>query len=291
MHPAPLLLPHLGSCGSLALGVFWDAPCSSFAAAPWQSRELGVGVVPDAPCSSFAAAPWQLREFGAGCVLGCSLLLFCCRTLAVAGAWCWGWFRIPPASLFADAVRLLWKIGARPSQTAGVRQQKRKAGHPGAPTPPVFRNCRGAAAKEDSRASGSVPDFRWCQGLIQEAKPRQLPGQTPRKQGGTRRFRRSLKCRRPSLFLLHHQKAHSLFPRKKRKGVLPRGGAASPRPSPHHPRAPGRGAPPVPREGGGKCRPPRGGKLTEYPLRQLSRSSSEASPSRCRESPPGRGSG
>ena len=121
MLPAPLLLPHIGSCG--------------------RSVE---GVVPDAPCSSFAVA-----------------------------------------------VRRVSKERCR-----------------------GFRKYQGAAAKQNGGASGRDPEFRWCQGLIQEAKPRQLPGQSPRKQGGTRRFRRGLKCRRPSLFLLHHQKAHSLFPRR-----------------------------------------------------------------------------
>ena len=176
MHPAPLLLPHLGSCGSLALGVFWDAPCSSFADAIRWSQELG-----------------------AGSVLGCTLLLFCCRTLAVAGAWCWGWFRMPPASLLLTQSGGCGRLATGPLKLPGCGS---KRGRRGIRERPHLRSSATAGVrqrKEEGRASGSVPDFRWCQGLIQEAKPRQLPGQNPRNRR-CERSGQSPECRRQRLF-------------------------------------------------------------------------------------------
>ena len=121
---------------------------------------------------------------------------------------------MPPASLLLTRSGGCGRLATGPLKLPGCGS---KRGRRGIRERPHLRSSATAGVrqrKEEGRASGSVPDFRWCQGLIQEAKPRQLPGQSPRKQGGTRRFRRSLKCRRPSLFLLHHQKAHSLFPRR-----------------------------------------------------------------------------
>ena len=46
-------------------------------------------------CSSFAAAVRWLREAGAGGGSGCTAVLFCCRTSAVAGDWWKGHFGYP----------------------------------------------------------------------------------------------------------------------------------------------------------------------------------------------------
>ena len=106
-------------------------------------------------CSSFAAAIRWLREAGAGGGSGCTAVLFCCRTSAVAGDWwighsgyplllflltqsgCCG--RLAPGPLKlpgCGSKRGRRGIRERPhlrsSATAGVRQQKRTAEHPGA---------------------------------------------------------------------------------------------------------------------------------------------------------------
>ena len=72
-------------------------------------------------------------------------------------------------------------------------------------------NNQGAAAKENGRASGSAPIFRNCRiclnGPSLQISTRPNPRKRRRERSG-----RSPECRRQSLFLLHHQKAHSLFP-------------------------------------------------------------------------------
>ena len=143
------------------------------------------------------------------------------------------------------------------------------------------RNCQGAAAKREWQSIRSGPQLLRLPYLVEWAKARRFPpGQNPRNRR-CERSGRSPECRRPSLFLLHHQKAHSLFPRKKRMGVLKLPGfpgtpvltgkrfspAAEPqslRPSPHHP-APGTGAHPVPRKGNPPS-PPQGVPCQFIPL-------------------------
>ena len=135
-------------------------------------------------------ASTQLRMAGseAGCAPGCSLFLFCCRTLAVAERLAER--VVPDGPCFCFAAIFRW---ASKERCQGLLE------------------CRGAAAKEEGGASGRGPDFRWYQERIQEAKPSTTTGPKPRNQCGKRRFKRSLKCRRPTPFLLHHQKAHLLF--------------------------------------------------------------------------------
>ena len=89
--------------------------------------------------------------------------------------------------------------------------------------PETSANARVRQQKENGRASGRDSGFRNCHMWLNGQKPSTTTGPTPR----TRRCERSGRspeCRRPSLFLLHHQKAHSLFPlqEKENGGVAPR---------------------------------------------------------------------
>ena len=128
--------------------------------------------------------------------------------------------------------------------------------------PETSANARVRQQKENGRASGRDSGFRNCHMWLNGQKPSTTTGPTPR----TRRCERSGRspeCRRQSLFLLHHQKAHSLFPlQEKENGGFEAAGL------PRHPRAngkrsvpaaepqaiglrrtlprPGRGAPPHP---------------------------------------------
>ena len=91
-----------------------------------------------------------------GGIQGCTLLLFCCRTLAVAGAWCWGCFGMLPAPLLLPHLGgrrslVLWVVPDAPcfcfaDAVRWVSKERRQA----------LSNCRGAAAKEEGGASGSA---------------------------------------------------------------------------------------------------------------------------------------
>ena len=105
------------------------------------------------------------------------------------------------------------------SATTGLRQQRRSREYPGAPQRQATPNRQCAAAKQKQGASGNSPSFRTLHTRLSDPSHRPLPVQNPRKRR-CERSGRSPECRRQSLFLLHHQKAHSLFPRKKRMGVL-----------------------------------------------------------------------
>ena len=77
--------------------------------------------------------------------------------------------------------------------------------------PETSANARVRQQKENGRASGRDSGFRNCHMWLNGQKPSTTTGPNPR----TRRCERSGRspeCRRQSLFLLHHQKAHSLFP-------------------------------------------------------------------------------
>ena len=87
---------------------------------------------------------------------GCLLLLFCCRTLVVSGAWWKGCSRIAPASFLLTQFGGYRKNGAGLSQTARVRQRKEKGG-----------------------ASGRDPDYRFGQEKVQEAKLPTTAGPKP----------------------------------------------------------------------------------------------------------------
>ena len=156
-----------------------------------------------------------------GGIQGCSLLLFCCRTSAVAGDWWKGRSRMLPASLLLTQSGGYRKNGAGASANARVRQRK-----------------------EDGRVSGTSPEFDDVKSGYRSPGPRLQPGQNPRTRR-RERSGRSPECRRPSLFLLHHQKAHSLFPlQEKENGGFEACGLR------RTPPRPGRGAsPPSPRRG------------------------------------------
>ena len=130
-----------------------------------------------------------------------------------------------PCSSSAAAVRWLRKtdnVGGNASANAGVRQRK-----------------------EEGSASGRDPNFCNCRIWLNGQSPQVSAKPKPRNRR-CERSGRSPECRRPSLFLLHHQKAHSLFPlqekenggfeaaglprhpRSNGKKVFPRGGAAKP---------------------------------------------------------------
>ena len=66
-----------------------------------------------------------------GVVPDALLLLFCCRTSAVAGDRWKGWFRMPPAPLLLSQSGGYRKNGAGVSENTKVRQQNRTAVHPG----------------------------------------------------------------------------------------------------------------------------------------------------------------
>ena len=84
--------------------------------------------------------------------------------------------------------------------TTGLRQQNRSRVHPGAPLPPIVRNCQGAAAKRERQSIPEFPQLSQLPYSVEWAKARRFPpGQTP-VTDGKRRFKRSLKCRRQRLF-------------------------------------------------------------------------------------------
>ena len=132
---------------------------------------------------------------------GCLLLLFCCRTLVVAGAWWKGCSRIAPASFLLTQFGGYRKNGAGLSQTARVRQRKEEGGASG--RDPNFCNCR-----------------IWLNGQIPQVSAKPKPRNRRCERSG-----RSPECRRQSLFLLHHQNPHSLFPlQEKENGGFEAGG-------------------------------------------------------------------
>ena len=100
--------------------------------------------------------------------------------------------------------------------------------------PETSANARVRQQKENGRASGRDSGFRNCHMWLNGQKPSTTTGPNPR----TRRCERSGRspeCRRQSLFLLHHQKAHSLFPlQEKENGGFEAAGL------PRHPRANGK---------------------------------------------------
>ena len=113
------------------------------------SREKGSAAAfqapPEMPFSALYGGYWLLiRELAstqprmagseAGGIQVCSLLLFCCRTSAVAGAWRKGRSRMLPAPLLlpqsGDCGRLATEAGTLP-QIPRCGSEKRRAGHPG----------------------------------------------------------------------------------------------------------------------------------------------------------------
>ena len=163
-------------------------------------------------------------EIGGRGASGYSLLLFCCRSPVVAGGWRWG----------ASGCSLLLFLLP---QSGGCGRLEMWAER--------FRECRGAAAKRGRRCIRAGPGIP----LMSRADTggtahKSTPGQNPRTRR-RERSGRSPECRRQSLFLLHHQKAHSLFPlQEKENGGFEAAGLHR-----HFP-APGTGAPPpLPRRG------------------------------------------
>ena len=129
-------------------------------------------------------------EIGGRGASGYSLLLFCCRSPVVAGGWRWG----------ASGCSLLLFLLP---QSGGCGRLEMWAER--------FRECRGAAAKRGRRCIRAGPGIP----LMSRADTggtahKSTPGQNPRTRR-RERSGRSPECRRLSLFLLHHQKAHSLF--------------------------------------------------------------------------------
>ena len=153
------------------------------------SREKGSAAAfqapPEMPFSALYGGYWLLiRELAstqprmagseAGGIQVCSLLLFCCRTSAVAGAWRKGRSRMLPAPLLlpqsGGCGRLATEAGTLP-QLPGCSSEKRRAGHPGPPHLQTSANARVRQRKEDGRASERDPEFRSGQGQTQKAQP------------------------------------------------------------------------------------------------------------------------
>ena len=187
---------------------------------------------------------------------GCSAVLFCCRTPAVAEDRRCGRSRMPRLPLLLPHPGSLRGPGANLPQQPDCVSKKRSRGYPEPPPTPSSRDCQGAAAKEEQGASqntpsaklpqlprcgskrgaGCIPEFPQLMKLhmwLSGPSHRPLPDQNPRKRR-CERSGRSSECRRPSLFLLHHQKAHSLFPQEKENGGFEAAGL------PRHPRPTGK---------------------------------------------------
>ena len=121
------------------------------------------------------------------------------------------------------------KVGVPPGYSA-VLFCCRTLAFPETPAP-LFRYCRSSKKKKGvsvSAPSTNLPQLPMCGSKREEQGIPQFPqllkppyavewtrptGEHPKPlvKGGKRHFKQSLKCRRQSLFLLHHQKAHSLF--------------------------------------------------------------------------------
>ena len=135
---------------------------------------------------------------------------------------------------------------------------------------PLFRYCRSSKKKKGvsvSAPSTNLPQLPMCGSKREEQGIPQFPqllkppyavewtrptGEHPKPlvKGGKRHFKQSLKCRRQSLFLLHHQKAHSLFPlQEKENGGFALRRSRKPPAFAGTPSAPGMGAPSPPRQG------------------------------------------
>ena len=88
-----------------------------------------------------------------------------------------------PCFCFADAVWWLRKtgnVGARPSQTARVRQRKEKGWNIRAgPAARPSQTARVRQRKEKGGASGRDPDYRFGQEKVQEAKLPTTAGPKP----------------------------------------------------------------------------------------------------------------
>ena len=146
----------------------------------------------------------------------------------------WGWSRMPLLLFCCRSLVVAEgrKCGRKVSATARVRQRTENGG-----------------------ASGRDPDLRSGQGETQEAKPSTAVSPNPRKQGGKRRFKRSLKCRRPKRLFLPPGATHSFSQEEKEWGAHPRGGTAA--------KPPGFPGTPVPRDGRTPQRKNAGPVLTE----------------------------
>ena len=166
----------------------------------------------------------------AGGAPGCSLLLFCCRTLAVAGDWWKGWFRMPFCFSFAAAHRQLREIGGRGGSgcplllfccrsPAGIERTV-----PGFPKIPrcgskTERRCirAGPGVSLVSRADAGVQALGYCRAKTPVQGAASVPDEV--RNAAARAFF-SYTIKRRILFFLS---------RKKRMGVL------KPRPSPRFP--------------------------------------------------------
>ena len=94
-------------------------------------------------------------------------------------------------------------------QGASAKEKQGESGSGSFHRSPATANVR--QQKRSRRASGTSPSFRTRHTRLSGPGHRSLPSQNPRNRR-RERSGRSPECRRPSLFLLHHQKAHSLFP-------------------------------------------------------------------------------
>ena len=100
-------------------------------------------------------------------------------------------------------------------QGASAKEKQGESGSGSFHRSPATANVR--QQKRSRRASGTSPSFRTRHTRLSGPGHRSLPSQNPRNRR-CERSGRSPECRRPSLFLLHHQKAHSLFPQEKENG-------------------------------------------------------------------------
>ena len=138
-----------------------------------------------------------------------------------------------PPSSFAAAPRQFERACRRSFDTHRTASAKQKQGASGiTPSTKLLRPPRCGSKRE----AGCIPEFPQLMKLhmwLSGPSHRPLPDQNPRKRR-RERSGRSPECRRPSLFLLHHQKAHSLFPQEKENGGFEAAGL------PRHPRPDGK---------------------------------------------------
>ena len=167
-------------------GLLWGAP---FGCAEKRKRLLMVSREKTL-AAAFQAPPEMPFPACYGGYLGADLQA-CVHSIAYGSCESWGWFRMLCRSLLlpqsGGCGGLAMKCANLPP-TAKVRQRKEKL-----------------------RVSGNTPSFFDCHMRLSGQSPQVSTNPNPRNRR-CERSGRSPECRRQSLFLLHHQKAHSLFP-------------------------------------------------------------------------------